>query len=79
MGKDSHEFNDHDMWLLSEEYHYYDYIASDMALKKLRWDVGNQLIYSDDIDEELTKFLKEYMAKINLSDLILHFLIKKVP
>jgi len=28
MRKDSTEVIDHDMWLLSEEYHYYDYIAS---------------------------------------------------
>lgn len=49
MRKDSEEVADHDIWLLNEEYHYYDYIASDKALAQIEWEDGTQL-FDDDID-----------------------------
>ena len=38
------------------EYHYYDYIASDQPLSKIWWDNDN-LLFDDDIDDELSKIL----------------------
>lgn len=58
MRKDSSDVSDHDIWLLSEEYHYYDYIASDMPLSSITWDDGKKL-FDEDIDEDL----KELLAK----------------
>lgn len=56
MRKDSSEVTDHDIWLLSEEYHYYDYIASDLPLSKLTWDDGSK-IFSEDIDKGIQDIL----------------------
>ncbi len=56
MRKDSSEVSDHDIWLLSEEYHYYDYIASDLPLSKLTWDDGSK-IFSEDIDQGIQEIL----------------------
>lgn len=58
MGKDSTEIRDHDIWLLNEEYQYFDYISSDMKLSKLSWD-ENSYIFEDDIDSELEKILNK--------------------
>ncbi len=58
MRKDSVEVNDHDMWLLNEEYHYYDYIASDTPLANIAWSDGEK-IFQSDIDEAF----KELLAK----------------
>jgi hypothetical protein len=57
MRKDSHEIKDHDVWLLSEEYHYYDYIASDKPLNQIRWQ-NKQTLFEPDIDEEVSKLLE---------------------
>ena len=51
-GKDSTETQDHDIWLLNEEYQYFEYIASDKSLKSLKWPNGNA-IFEPDIDESL--------------------------
>lgn len=51
-GKDSKETRDHDIWLLNEEYQYFEYIASDKPLKSLRWPDGNA-IFDPDIDDSL--------------------------
>ncbi|MFM0501540.1 hypothetical protein [Paraburkholderia caffeinilytica] len=56
MRKDSSEVDDHDIWLLSEEYHYYDYIASDVPLADITWD-GTQKLFESDIDDEIKKIL----------------------
>lgn len=56
MRKDSTEVVDHDMWLLSEEYHYYDYIASDVPLANIAWDKGDK-VFESDIDVEFQKLL----------------------
>lgn len=58
MRKDSSEVTDHDIWLLSEEYHYYDYIASDLPLSKLTWDNGSK-IFSDDVDQGVQDILEK--------------------
>ncbi|MEN1479786.1 hypothetical protein AAIH16_40230, partial [Pseudomonas aeruginosa] len=58
MRRDSSEVADHDIWLLSEEYHYYDYISSDLPLSKLTWDDGSK-IFSEDIDQGIQKILEK--------------------
>ncbi|RLL50704.1 hypothetical protein D8Y20_11360 [Mariprofundus sp. EBB-1] len=58
MRKDSEEIKDHDIWILNEEYHYYDYIASDQLLSKMSWD-GSENLFDSDIDDELSKILQE--------------------
>ena len=56
MRKDSSEVSDHDVWLLSEEYQYYDYIASDKPLSQIAWNDGEKM-FDDDIDEEFARIL----------------------
>jgi hypothetical protein len=58
MRKDSTQVLDHDMWLLSEEYHYYDYIASDVPLAKIPWNKG-EMVFESDIDLEFEKLLSK--------------------
>lgn len=57
MRKDSLEVSNHDIWLLSEEYQYYDYIASDKMLSQLELHEGSKL-FEQDIDQEFEKVLK---------------------
>lgn len=57
MKKDSRETSDHDIWLLSEEYQYYDYIASDKPLAQIEWMEGVKL-FDGDIDIEMTETLR---------------------
>lgn len=56
MRKDSTTAGDHDIWLLSEEYHYYDYIASDVPLSNIHWDDGRK-VFDSDIDESFAALL----------------------
>jgi len=56
MRKDNTEFTDHDIWLLSEEYQYYDYVASDMPLAKIVWTDGN-MAFESDIDQAFQELL----------------------
>lgn len=56
MRKDSEEVVDHDVWLLSEEYHYYKYIASDVPLKKIKW-TDDQELFDADIDDLVADML----------------------
>ncbi|MDR7095149.1 hypothetical protein [Hydrogenophaga laconesensis] len=58
MRKDSDEVSDHDMWLLSEEYHYYNYIASDVPLADISWSGGGK-VFDGDIDVEFQKLLSK--------------------
>lgn len=58
MRKDSTEVIDHDMWLLSEEYHYYDYIASDVPLANIVWSNGDK-VFESDIDVEFQRLLSK--------------------
>ncbi|WP_377810545.1 hypothetical protein ABNQ38_33225 [Azospirillum sp. A29] len=57
MRKDSRETGDHDIWLLSEEYQYYDYIASDKPLSQIEWNDHSKLFESG-IDEEFDNVLR---------------------
>jgi len=59
MRKDSDDVTDHDIWLLSEEYHYYDYIASDIPLSKLKWNDGGSNVFSSEIDMEMQALLNK--------------------
>lgn len=56
MRKDSLEITDHDVWLLSEEYHYFDYIASDKPLKNVQWS-DDAPLFESDIDEEVARLM----------------------
>lgn len=56
MRKDSTEAADHDIWLLSEEYQYYDYIASDMPLANIKWN-DDANVFESDIDDALGEVL----------------------
>lgn len=56
MRKDSTEAGDHDIWLLSEEYQYYDYIASDKMLSQISWD-ENSMLFETDVDDSLADIL----------------------
>jgi hypothetical protein len=66
MRRDSSEVKDHDIWLLSEEYQYYDYIASDVPLSSIRWDDGHA-VFEADVDAALqaifAKRVNEHRAK----------------
>lgn len=57
MRADSNDVTDHDIWLLGEDYAYFDYIASDKPLSKITWD-DNTLVFEQDIDEEIEKIFK---------------------
>jgi hypothetical protein len=57
-GKDSTNTRDHDIWLLNEEYQYYEYIASDKALNTLKWPDGQNL-FDPDIDQSLEVLFAE--------------------
>lgn len=56
MRKDSTEVADHDVWLLSEEYHYFDYIASDVPLANLKWK-DNEPLFDANIDDTFAQRL----------------------
>ncbi|WP_338455768.1 hypothetical protein [Aeromonas veronii] len=59
-GKDSREHIDHDIWILNEEYHYFEHIASDKPLASIPW---NEEIKLFDADVDST--LEEIYAKNN--------------
>ncbi|MBI5751681.1 MAG: VRR-NUC domain-containing protein [Hydrogenophilales bacterium] len=52
MGKDSNESVDHDIWLLNEEYHYFQHIASDKSLASIPWNDTGKL-FDSDVDSSL--------------------------
>jgi hypothetical protein len=62
MRKDSTEVTDHDIWLLSEEYQYYEYIASDMPLANIKWDDGEN-VFENDIDAAMRSVLAKRVAE----------------
>ena len=61
MRKDSKEVLDHDVWLLSEEYQYYDYIASDKPLSQIKW-ANDETVFDDDVDEALEALLSKIVS-----------------
>ncbi|RTM00949.1 MAG: hypothetical protein EKK31_22150 [Hyphomicrobiales bacterium] len=58
MRKDSSEVSDHDIWLLSEEYQYYEYIASDKPLSQIRWN-GAEKLFEASVDEDFERILSK--------------------
>lgn len=63
MGKDSTETAEHDIWLLNEEYQYFEYIASDKPLKAIKWSDSENL-FEPDIDDSLAR-LFEFNNKVH--------------
>ena len=58
MRKDSKEIIDHDIWLLSEEYQYFHYIASDVPLAKINLQ-GADNLFEPDIDDAMASLMKK--------------------
>ena len=56
MRSDSNETDDHDIWILNEEYQYYSYIASDKSLSSISWN-GSELLFEPNIDTDLSDIL----------------------
>jgi hypothetical protein len=63
MRKDSREVSarDHDVWLLSEEYSYYEYIASDKPLSQIK--LRDEMLFEEGIDERVDEFLGRMSEK----------------
>ncbi|KAA8733788.1 type I restriction enzyme HsdR N-terminal domain-containing protein [Acinetobacter qingfengensis] len=58
-GKNNTEIIDHDIWLLNEEYHYFEHIASDKPLSSFTWK-NNTKLFEPDIDESLESLFRKY-------------------
>lgn len=58
MGKDSNEFQDHDIWILNEEYHYFSHIASDKSLASITLP-NSEKLFDDDVDVSLEKLFAQ--------------------
>ena len=57
-GKDSDDGVDHDIWILNEEYHYFEHIASDKPLAKIPWNESERL-FDEDIDSSLERLFEK--------------------
>jgi hypothetical protein len=57
-GKDNSEQIEHDIWILNEEYHYFEHIASDKSLSSIPWD-NNEKLFESDIDTVLEEAFKK--------------------
>jgi hypothetical protein len=57
-GKDSNDMVDHDIWILNEEYHYFDHIASDKPLAFIPWN-HNEKLFESDIDSALEELFEK--------------------
>ena len=62
MRKDSEEVSEHDVWLLNEEYHYYDYIASDKPLSQIKWE-GSERLFDEGIDNDISELLSQISSE----------------
>lgn len=58
MGKDGSDVKDHDIWLLNEEYQYFEHIASDKPLSSLTWLDGGK-IFEADVDDSLQNLFEQ--------------------
>lgn len=58
MQSDTRETYDHDIWILNEEYQYFEYISSDKSLSSIQWN-GSGLLFDPSIDEELQSALED--------------------
>lgn len=54
--QDTESASQHDIWILDEEYQYYDYICSDKSLASIDWN-GTKL-FDSDVDEKLEEAAK---------------------
>ena len=63
-GRDNTESIDHDIWILNEEYHYFEHIASDKALASIPWNDGSKL-FDSDIDDSLEKLFEKNNSEHN--------------
>lgn len=57
-GKDSEDSIDHDIWILNEEYHYFEHIASDKPLSSIPWGNSKKL-FEGDVDSSLETLFKK--------------------
>ncbi|WP_395338524.1 hypothetical protein PN836_011885 [Ningiella sp. W23] len=57
-GKDSNDKIDHDIWILNEEYHYFEHIASDKRLSSIPWG-DNDNLFEPDIDSVLAEVFQK--------------------
>lgn len=57
-GKDSNDKIDHDIWILNEEYHYFEHIASDKSLSSIPWG-DNDNLFEPDIDSALAEVFQK--------------------
>ncbi|MBN6533021.1 hypothetical protein JZM40_15430 [Acinetobacter pittii] len=57
-GKNNTESIDHDIWILNEEYHYFEHIASDRPLSSFVWK-DHKKLFESDIDESLEALFKK--------------------
>lgn len=57
-GKDNSESIDHDIWVLSEEYHYFKHISSDKSLATIPWK-NQEKLFESDVDDSLEKLFAE--------------------
>ncbi|WP_157976796.1 hypothetical protein [Parahaliea mediterranea] len=57
-GKDSDDSIDHDIWILNEEYHYFEHISSDKSLSSIPWREDKKL-FEEDIDYDLESLFKK--------------------
>ena len=64
MRKDSEEVSEHDIWILNEEYHYYDYIASDKPLSSFK--IDDKPFFESDIDDEIGKIINKNLSEYAL-------------
>lgn len=61
MKKDSKEIEDHDIWILNEDYNYFDYISSDKELSQIK--LNGENLFDNDIDSELEQILQKNAAE----------------
>lgn len=57
-GKDSNDKIDHDIWILNEEYHYFEHIASDKSLSSIPWN-NKEHLFEEDIDSAMEKLFNK--------------------
>ena len=57
-GRDSNDKIDHDIWILNEEYHYFEHIASDKPLSSIPWG-NNDRLFESDIDALLAEVFRK--------------------
>ncbi|WP_202405294.1 hypothetical protein [Saccharibacter sp. 17.LH.SD] len=57
MRTDSLKEKNHDIWILGEEYLYFDYISSDLPLSKIKWK-GRDNLFNSNLDNDSRLILK---------------------